>query len=139
MDKNTELKCFFCLSPVRAGTLKCRWCGEFLAANPQVTDDRLREALRHLDAVTKLVREELERRALASKRGGREVVIHVGMTMAKAERLLGMATLEALDGNREEAARVLDISERTIYRKLDEWSSLEEEKEPGAGRQDPEP
>jgi DNA-binding NtrC family response regulator len=131
MDQDAEPKCLFCCSRVRAGALKCRWCGEFLVATSHVTDDRLQEVLRHLDAVTKLVREELDRRAGTSKRGGREVLIHVGMTLAHAERLLGMATLDALDGNREEAARILDISERTIYRKLDEWGHPQEEKQSG--------
>ena len=44
----------------------------------------------------------------------------VGKSMAEIERLFIMATLKATDGNREEAARMLDIGERTLYRKIKE-------------------
>ena len=122
MDADVELTCLFCGSRLRQRALKCRWCGEFLIADASVPDDRLKDMLGRLEAAARLVREELERRADTRMRAGREVPIHVGMTVADAERLLGIATLEAVGGNREEAARILGIGERTIYRKLEDWS-----------------
>ena len=44
-----------------------------------------------------------------------------GMTLAEAERNLIKATLDAVDGNREEAAKRLGIGERTLYRKIDRY------------------
>jgi len=44
----------------------------------------------------------------------------VGRPMAEVERLFILETLKATDGNREEAARMLDIGERTLYRRLKE-------------------
>jgi DNA-binding NtrC family response regulator len=121
MEQEARLNCIFCGSRVPPTALKCRWCGEFLVAVPNVTNERLQEVLRHLETVTKLIREELDRRSGTSKGAGRQVPIHVGTSLAEAERLLTMATLDALGGNREEAAHMLDIGERTIYRKLESW------------------
>lgn len=44
-----------------------------------------------------------------------------GMTMEEAERELIKNTLATVGGNREEAAKLLDIGERTLYRKLDRY------------------
>jgi len=44
-----------------------------------------------------------------------------GMTIRDAEQQLVAETLEATGGNRAEAARMLDIGERTLYRKLKEY------------------
>lgn len=44
-----------------------------------------------------------------------------GMTVEEAERELIKSTLTTVGGNREEAARMLGIGERTLYRKLDRY------------------
>ncbi len=46
----------------------------------------------------------------------------VGLTMAQVERLMIERTLRSTDGNREQAAKLLGIGERTLYRKLKEYS-----------------
>ena len=45
----------------------------------------------------------------------------VGMTIEEAERELIKNALTAVGGNREEAAKMLGIGERTLYRKLDRY------------------
>jgi two-component system response regulator HydG len=45
----------------------------------------------------------------------------VGRSMADVERQFIAETLKATGGNREEAAKILDISERTLYRKIKEY------------------
>ena len=44
-----------------------------------------------------------------------------GMTLRDAERELIRSTLDETRGNREEAARILGIGERTLYRKINEY------------------
>ena len=44
-----------------------------------------------------------------------------GITMEEAERELIKITLATVGGNREEAAKMLGIGERTLYRKLDRY------------------
>lgn len=44
--------------------------------------------------------------------------IHVGMTLAEVEKVLLARTLEAVGGNKKEAARILGISRRAVYDKL---------------------
>jgi two-component system response regulator HydG len=41
--------------------------------------------------------------------------------MSDIERQFITETLKATGGNREEAARILDIGERTLYRKIKEY------------------
>jgi len=50
---------------------------------------------------------------------GMEIV--PGISMEDAERIHILRTLEMTAGNREEAARILKIGERTLYRKLDKY------------------
>jgi two-component system response regulator HydG len=45
----------------------------------------------------------------------------VGKPMAEVERLFVAETLRAASGNREEAAKMLGIGERTLYRKIKEY------------------
>ncbi|MBN2446048.1 MAG: sigma-54-dependent Fis family transcriptional regulator [Phycisphaerae bacterium] len=45
----------------------------------------------------------------------------VGLTMAEMERMMIERTLQATGGNREQAAKMLDIGTRTLYRKLKEY------------------
>ena len=49
------------------------------------------------------------------------VPLRPGMSLEEAERKLISETLEFTKGNREEAARILGIGERTLYRKLKEY------------------
>jgi DNA-binding NtrC family response regulator len=49
------------------------------------------------------------------------VVWRDGMTMADVERETITTVLEMLGGNRRRAAQVLQIGERTLYRKLKEY------------------
>ena len=48
-----------------------------------------------------------------------EVIGRVGMTMAEIERAAIKKTLVEVDGNKTEAAKILDIGVRTLHRKLD--------------------
>jgi len=45
----------------------------------------------------------------------------VGKSMEDIEKFYIQRTLELTQGNREEAARLLGIGERTLYRKIKEW------------------
>jgi DNA-binding NtrC family response regulator len=45
----------------------------------------------------------------------------VGLTLAEAERLLIEATVARHGGSIPKAARVLDVSPSTLYRKIDSW------------------
>jgi two-component system response regulator HydG len=45
----------------------------------------------------------------------------VGLTMAEVERMMIERTLRATGGNREQAAKMLDIGTRTLYRKIREY------------------
>jgi two-component system response regulator HydG len=59
-------------------------------------------------------------------RGSRELVPAsaagmVGLTMAQVERMMIERTLQATGGNREQAAKLLDIGTRTLYRKIKEY------------------
>ena len=58
-------------------------------------------------------------------RGRRDIVPvtggMVGLTMAQVERLMIERTLQATSGNREQAAKMLDIGTRTLYRKIKEY------------------
>jgi two-component system response regulator HydG len=45
----------------------------------------------------------------------------IGHTLDEVERYYVQKTLELTSGNREEAARLLGIGERTLYRKIQEW------------------
>jgi DNA-binding NtrC family response regulator len=49
------------------------------------------------------------------------VTINPGMTMAEIERLAIESALRETRGNRRKAAEILDIGERTLYRKLKEY------------------
>ncbi len=46
----------------------------------------------------------------------------VGQTMDEIERWAIEQTLQLTGGNREEAARILDIGARTLYRKLEKYN-----------------
>ena len=53
---------------------------------------------------------------------GNTVTIMPGMTMAQIERAAIESALRETRGNRRKAAEILDIGERTLYRKLKEYS-----------------
>jgi len=50
----------------------------------------------------------------------------VGRSMSEIERLFIAETLKATGGNREETAKILDIGERTLYRKIKEYGITSE-------------
>ncbi len=55
-----------------------------------------------------------------------EVIGKVGMTMAEIERAAIQKTLMETDGNKTEAAKILDIGVRTLHRKLDAYKREED-------------
>ena len=57
----------------------------------------------------------------ATNSGGLGLAALVGRPLEEIERLFITETLTATDGNREEAARMLAIGERTLYRKIKEY------------------
>ena len=52
---------------------------------------------------------------------GNTVMVTPGMTMAEIEKAAILAALRETRGNRRKAAEILDIGERTLYRKLKEY------------------
>jgi DNA-binding NtrC family response regulator len=55
------------------------------------------------------------------------VTLTPGMTMAEIERAAIEAALKETRGNRRKAAEILDIGERTLYRKLRDYGIAPEE------------
>ena len=53
-----------------------------------------------------------------------------GVSIDEVEKLLIANTLKLVDGNREQAAKMLGIGERTLYRKIKEYGLSEEDKSP---------
>ena len=53
------------------------------------------------------------------------VLIHVGMTLRQAEKLLIVATIQHTEGNVREAARILGIDRSTLYEKTKLYAILE--------------
>ena len=51
--------------------------------------------------------------------------------LEEVERFYTEKALEIAKGNREEAAKILGIAERTLYRKLQEWKKDGEKKSEG--------
>ena len=49
------------------------------------------------------------------------LLVRVGTTMAEVEKKLILATLDSVQGNKAEAARLLGIGTRTLYRRLAEY------------------
>jgi two-component system response regulator HydG len=76
------------------------------------------------DGDRKLLAEQPEKPALASNliAAGNDSSL-LGRTMDEIERWAIEETLKLTAGNREEAARVLAIGARTLYRKLDKYRS----------------
>ena len=54
-------------------------------------------------------------------------VFQVGMRMEEIEKMAIMETLEAAGGNKSEAARILGIGLRTLYRKLEQMDGQDED------------
>lgn len=80
--------------------------------NPETTPlQRVKSALEHADL---LIGEERNRSVASFDSQGID-------TMANVERAAIVRTLRAVKWNREDAARVLQIGERTLYRKLQEY------------------
>jgi DNA-binding NtrC family response regulator len=88
--------------------------------------------VRELKNVIESVACEIEKRQIEAAdlpehiRGSRDIVPFsasglVGLTMEQIERLVIERTLQATGGNREQAAKMLDIGTRTLYRKIKEY------------------
>jgi two-component system response regulator HydG len=58
---------------------------------------------------------------VAAAAGGDSLAALVGRPLEEVERLFITETLQAAAGNREEAAKMLGIGERTLYRKIKEY------------------
>ena len=56
----------------------------------------------------------------------------IGRPLEEVERYYMEKALELTGGNREEAARLLGIGERTLYRKLQEWKKEDDSKKGGS-------
>ena len=52
---------------------------------------------------------------------GKQIDVHVGMTMANIEKAAIKSTLESVNNNRLRAAELLGVSRRTIFRKIREY------------------
>lgn len=61
--------------------------------------------------------------AVAAAPGAPRVDELVGRTLAEAERMLIEATLVRVNGSVPKAARMLDVSPSTLYRKMEGWSA----------------
>ncbi|MBA4188791.1 MAG: sigma-54-dependent Fis family transcriptional regulator [Planctomycetaceae bacterium] len=53
----------------------------------------------------------------------------IGRPLEEVERYYTEKALEMTEGNREEAAKLLGIAERTLYRKIQEWKKVADKKE----------
>jgi DNA-binding NtrC family response regulator len=69
--------------------------------------------------------DELPDFVVAQERNAQSFPMRVGMTLAEAEQLLIRQTLTQLTSNREEAARALGVSRRTLQYKLKQYGLLE--------------
>lgn len=71
----------------------------------------------------------IERASMPSAESG-DLGVRVGSSIADAERLLIQATLEHVDGDKPEAARILGISLKTLYNRLNVYEAADS----GSGR-----
>ena len=103
---------------VRAMLTKCDWPGN------------VRELRNWLESMVVVTRDDIldiddlpdyVERPAASAQASVPSLPPQGMSLAEAEKDLIQRTLEAVQGNREEAAKVLGIGERTLYRKIDRY------------------
>ncbi|MDE0684406.1 MAG: hypothetical protein OXI63_15925, partial [Candidatus Poribacteria bacterium] len=99
--------------------------------------DVLKKALEILSTIAKTLEHRAQEGVLPiaapmEQRGGSQgeylpvldaeaVIGRVGMTMAEIERAAIQKTLAEADGNKTEAAKILDIGVRTLHRKLDAY------------------
>jgi DNA-binding NtrC family response regulator len=66
-----------------------------------------------------------EMKSKAAEAVGGEINNLVGISMEQAEKELIKNTLKMVNGNREQAAKILKIGERTLYRKIKEYGMQE--------------
>jgi DNA-binding NtrC family response regulator len=73
-----------------------------------------------------------------SARQGDDIVVHVGMSIAEVEDRMIHAALLRTRGDKEEAARLLGLSARTLYRRASRPSDEgDAAHDPGAAESDP--
>ena len=84
----------------------------------------LRNCIEHMIVVTTdpvLDVDDLPDHIVPGETPGAEPPVLVGISLAEAERELVKNTLAVVGGNRVEAAKILGIGERTLYRKIKEY------------------
>jgi DNA-binding NtrC family response regulator len=64
----------------------------------------------------------LDRRTVVESDGQR-LTFSVGTSLSESERALILATLDAHDGNKREAAKILGVSLKTLYNRLKEYET----------------
>ena len=74
-----------------------------------------------IDAAAIPLENSIPMEAAAMPSGDGMLAVSVGASIADAERRLILATLDRLDGNKKEAARVLGISLKTLYNRLNKY------------------
>ncbi|MDR0551155.1 MAG: sigma-54 dependent transcriptional regulator [Spirochaetaceae bacterium] len=89
----------------------------------------LRNCIESAVVMTKgpLVREDDLPPTLRSVSADGFIQIPAGVTLDEAEQIIVARTLTELRGNKNETARQLGISRKTLYRKLTEWGTPDEE------------
>ncbi len=98
----------------------------------------VRELRNVVERAAILVDETIDLEALPSATSAvlgeeRTLRIRVGSSLADAERRLILATLDALDGRKQETANALGISLKTLYNRLNVYQGAQ----PGGARRDP--
>jgi DNA-binding NtrC family response regulator len=68
--------------------------------------------------------------AMESVRLGPPIELKPGISIGEAEKRLIFATLEACDGNKERAAKILDISLKTLYNRLNAYNGRTKQRAP---------
>src|SRR5258708_33285010 len=67
------------------------------------------------------------------------IVITLGTTIQEAEKSLILRTLEYVGGNKQKAARVLGISRRCLYNRLEEYGVMKPSADSAAAHDDEDP
>lgn len=91
-----------------------------IAAGRQIELDDLPEAIRR--AANGEAYARLERISAAGEGRGSGLTITLPSTMDDVERQMIEATLDYTDGDKSEAARLLNIGRKTLYRKLEQYN-----------------
>lgn len=116
---------------------------EILEASPgDITPSTTEHNLEELDVPLEPIDDDKQRHTIGRTANGAIVTSSqeienalkpfIGLTLEELERLFIQETLRVNGGNREETARVLGIGERTLYRRIKQFSQENEEAVNGA-------